>query len=136
MSVRLHAAEGGFDIFAGDVLVIRHRADAPALFVGAGSPRVDMYRGNYFLEDKLAERVALREVTIAGDRVTLSAGGRALLALTVRNGALACEALDPALNRLSSASGAAASNCPMSTWQGGAFPCGRPSRASGATSRR
>lgn len=100
MSVRLHAAEGGFDIFAGDVLVIRHRADAPALFVGAGSPRVDMYRGNYFLEDKLAERVALREVTIAGDRVTLSAGGRALLALTVRNGALACEALDPTLNRL------------------------------------
>ena len=100
MSVRLHAAEGGFDIFAGDVLVIRHRADAPALFVGAGSPRVDMYRGNYFLEDKLAERVALREVTIAGDRVTLSAGGRALLALTVRNDALACEALDPTLNRL------------------------------------
>lgn len=100
MSVRLLAAEGGFDIFAGDVLVIRHRVDAPALFVGAGSPRVDMYRGNYFLEDKLAERVALREVAITGDRVTLSAGGRDLLALTVTDGALALEALDPELNRL------------------------------------
>lgn len=99
MNVRLQPAESGFDVFAGGVLVIRHRADAPALFVGTGTPRVDMYRGNYFLEDRLAERVALREAVIEGSRVTLSANGRALLAVTVQDGALALEALDPVLNR-------------------------------------
>lgn len=100
MTVTLRPAESGFDIFAGEVLVIRHRADAPALFVGAGRPLVDMYRGNYFLEDRVDERVALREASVAGDTVTLSAGGRALLTLTLRDDALHLEALDPALNRL------------------------------------
>lgn len=100
MTVTLRPAESGFDIFAGDALVIRHRADAPALFVGAGRPLVDMYRGNYFLEDRVDERIALREASVAGDTVTLSAGGRALLTLTLRDDALHLEALDPALNRL------------------------------------
>lgn len=100
MSIRLQAVTDGFDVLAGDVLVIRHRIEAPALFVGMGTPRVDMYRGNYFLEDRLAERIALREAVIEGGRVTLSANGRALLALTVEGGALALEALDPTLNRL------------------------------------
>ncbi|MFL0587022.1 alpha-glucosidase [Sphingomonas olei] len=100
MTVTLRPAESGFDIFAGEVLVIRHRADAPALFVGAGRPLVDMYRGNYFLEDRVDERIALREASVAGDTVTLSAGGRALLTLTLRDDALHLEALDPALNRL------------------------------------
>lgn len=100
MTVTLRPAESGFDIFAGEALVIRHRADAPALFVGAGRPLVDMYRGNYFLEDRVDERIALREASVAGDIVTLSAGGRALLTLTLRDDALHLEALDPALNRL------------------------------------
>ncbi|MFL0412846.1 alpha-glucosidase [Sphingomonas sp. 179-I 2A4 NHS] len=100
MTVTLRPAESGFDIFAGEALVIRHRADAPALFVGAGRPLVDMYRGNYFLEDRVDERIALREASVAGDTVTLSAGGRALLTLTLRDDALHLEALDPALNRL------------------------------------
>jgi len=100
MTVTFRPAESGFDIFAGEALVIRHRADAPALFVGAGRPLVDMYRGNYFLEDRVDERIALRETTIEGDTATLSAGGRALLTLTLRDGALHLAALDPALNRL------------------------------------
>ena len=100
MTVTLRPAESGFDIFAGEVLVIRHRADAPALFVGAGRPLVDMYRGNYFLEDRVDERIALRDARVEGDVVTLSAGGRALLKLTLRDDALHLEALDPALNRL------------------------------------
>ncbi|ONF95363.1 alpha-glucosidase [Sphingomonas jeddahensis] len=100
MSVLLKAVAGGFDLFAGDVLVVRHRAEAPALFVGAGRPLVDMYRGNYFLEDRLDERIALRDISVDGDTVTLSAGGRALLTLTVRDGAIAFAAHDPSLNRL------------------------------------
>ncbi|MDF2493810.1 alpha-glucosidase [Sphingomonas sp.] len=100
MTVTFRPAESGFDIFAGEALVIRHRADAPALFVGAGRPLVDMYRGNYFLDDRVDERIALRETTIEGDTATLSAGGRTLLTLTLRDGALHLAALDPALNRL------------------------------------
>lgn len=100
MTVTLRPAESGFDIFAGEALVIRHRAEAPALFVGAGRPLVDMYRGNYFLEDRVDERIALRETTIEGDTATFSASGRALLTLTLHDDALHLDALDPALNRL------------------------------------
>ncbi len=99
MTVRLEAIDGGFDLYAGDVLVVRHRPGAPALFVGRGRPLVDMYRGNYFLEDRVDERLALRDVVIDGEVVTLSAGGAALLQLTVADGAIALTPLDPALNR-------------------------------------
>lgn len=99
MMVRAEAVDGGFDLFAGGTLVVRHRPEAPALFVGTGRPLVDMYRGNYFLEDRLDERIALRDVAIAGEVVTLSAGGRELLRLTVADDAIMLDALDPALNR-------------------------------------
>lgn len=100
MMLRLQPHADGFDLFAGPTLVLRHRADAPALFVGTGHPLVDMYRGNYFLEDQLVERIALRETAIDGDRVTLGANGRALLDLTIADGAIHLAARDPALNRL------------------------------------
>jgi alpha-glucosidase len=100
MSVRLEAVDGGFDLFAGDVLVVRHRPEAPALFVGSGRPLVDMYRGNYFLEDRVDERIALRDAAVDGDAVTLAAGGQPLLTLTVDAGAITFTSHEPSLNRL------------------------------------
>nr|WP_246346969.1 alpha-glucosidase [Sphingomonas jinjuensis] len=79
---------------------MRHRPEAPALFVGAGRADVDMYRGNYFLSDRLDARVPLTRCTVAGDVATLSADGAPLLRLRIEGGAVAIEALDPSLNRL------------------------------------
>ncbi|MBB4153665.1 alpha-glucosidase [Sphingomonas jinjuensis] len=100
MSVVLTAVEGGFDLTIAGTLVMRHRPEAPALFVGAGRADVDMYRGNYFLSDRLDARVPLTRCTVAGDVATLSADGAPLLRLRIEGGAVAIEALDPSLNRL------------------------------------
>lgn len=101
MSVlRLTARDGGFDLSIGDVTVLRHRAAAPAVFVGAGQADVDMYRGNYFLSDRLDARIPLTRASVEGDTVTLAADGTPRLRIAVDGGALMLTALDPALNRL------------------------------------
>lgn len=100
-ALRLVARDDGFDLAIGDTLVLRHRPDAPAMFVGTGHADVDMYRGNYFLSDRLDARIPLTRVVVDGDGVTLSAaGGTPLLSLTVQDDALALTSLDAALNRL------------------------------------
>ena len=101
MRVRLVATDGGFNVFVGSVLVVRHRADRPALFVGSGHADVDMYRGNYALSDRLDARIPLAHARIEGDVVVLAAtdGSPPLLRVTVDAAGLALAALDPVLNR-------------------------------------
>ena len=99
--MRIEVAGDGFDIVLGDCTVVRHRADTPAFFVGHGRPLVDMYRGNFALEDRVDARIPLRHASIDGDMIALSAesGGPALLTLKVDGDALVVSG-DDALNRL------------------------------------
>src|SRR5690606_2767668 len=85
-----------------DSLLIVHDAASPALFVGRGDARMDMYRGNFDIEDYVSERIALRGARVEGNRVMLSAseGGAPLLALDVSEDGLRFEALDASINRL------------------------------------
>jgi alpha-glucosidase len=100
-AVRLARRAGGFDLLVGDLPIVRHDAAAPALFVGAGRPDIAMYRGNYRIEDRLNERVALRDARVEGDVVVLAAapGAKPLLWLTVDGNAVVLEPLVPGLNR-------------------------------------
>lgn len=100
-TVRLIAASDGFDILVGSAMLLRHRAESPALFVGIGHADVDMYRGNYFLSDRLDARTPLAFAIVDGDGVTLSAqdGTPPLVRIVIDNSGLAIESLDPALNR-------------------------------------
>ena len=41
----------GFSITLEGRVVLRHRASHPSLFVGHGQERMDMYRGNFEVED-------------------------------------------------------------------------------------
>ena len=99
--MRIEAAGNGFDIRLGDRLVLRHRGDAPAVFVGHGRPLVEMYRGNFALEDRLDARIPLRHTAIDGSTIALSAGpGEApLLTLRAEGEALIVSGTDT-LNRL------------------------------------
>lgn len=99
--MRIDRLADGFDLVVGGLVIVRHRFDAPAFFVGAGRPLVDMYRGNFDIEDRIDERMALRHAAIDGDRIALSAGkGQPpLLSLALVDGGLAIKAADPALNR-------------------------------------
>jgi alpha-glucosidase len=60
----LVSTQGGFDLVLGDRLVLRHRPDAPCLFVGLGHARMHMYRGNFDVEDRLTERTPLRHAEV------------------------------------------------------------------------
>jgi alpha-glucosidase len=99
--VRIVPAGDGFDIVAGDHVVVRHRAADPAVYVGHGRPDISMYRGNFDIADRLDERVALRWAGLRDGAVHLSAaeGRPPLLVLTVEDGAIALSCADPAFNR-------------------------------------
>ena len=100
-SVRIIAAGDGFDIFVADRLIVTHRADRPAVFVGRGRADIAMYRGNFDIADRIDERVALRHAHVTADRVALSAsaGQPLLLVLAIDDGAVAFETGDVSLNR-------------------------------------
>ncbi|KTQ92625.1 alpha-xylosidase [Aureimonas ureilytica] len=92
----------GFSLVLSGKLVLTHSAAAPCLFVGQGQERMEMYRGNFDIEDYVVERVALRHAAISGDVIDLSPSPSepARLRLRVEGAALRFEAIDPAINRL------------------------------------
>lgn len=49
----------GFSVRHNGVIVLRHSEDRPCAFIGRGNERVSMYRGNFDIEDRLDERIAL-----------------------------------------------------------------------------
>ncbi|MFC4291107.1 alpha-glucosidase [Sphingorhabdus arenilitoris] len=45
------ASKDGFDLIVNGLALIRHRTDQPAFALGRGDPAIEMYRGNYRIED-------------------------------------------------------------------------------------
>lgn len=99
--LRLDPTGTGFQLWLGKRLILSHDAASPAIFVGSANARMQMYRGNFDIQDYVVERLALRHAEIAGDRILLSvaAGMPAVLALTTRQGQIGLEALSPDFNR-------------------------------------
>ncbi len=102
-ALQLTPVDGGFDLLIGGVLVLRQRPHDPAFFVGCGRADVDMYRGNYFLSDRLDARIPLVHAVIAEDGATIMLAADAattpLLSITLQGDALTLTPLDPDLNR-------------------------------------
>ena len=75
----------GFDLLLDGRLILRHREEAPCLFVGRGEARTDMYRGNFEIEDYVVERVPLAHARIDGNRIifALAEGARSRLTLEI-----------------------------------------------------
>ncbi len=92
----------GFKLAIGNRTILSHSPDEPAFFAGFGKERMDMYRGNFDIEDYVVERTALRHAEISGDSVTLSSapGQTPRLRLTLESNAILLTALDKTINRL------------------------------------
>ena len=71
--IRLDPTPAGFRLTLAGRPILSHEPDAPAVFLGRAEARMDMYRGNFDIEDYVSERLALRHAVVAGGRVTLSA---------------------------------------------------------------
>lgn len=69
---RIERTEGGFRLYAGNLPVMTHSPEAPALFLGVGKADIRMFRGNFDIQDRVEERLALRLAGIdEGDSETV-----------------------------------------------------------------
>src|SRR5690606_31309866 len=106
ISMHIRTTPDGFDLLLDGRLILSHRSDAPALFVGRGEERMDMYRGNFDIEDYVVERVPLAHATVSGNEIALAAAPGQPTRLTLmldggeRDGTIACVSADAAINRL------------------------------------
>ncbi len=91
----------GFELTINDTPVLRHTTESPSIFVGKGQERMDMYRGNFDIEDYVVERVALRHAAVEGDNIVLSTdeGRPPKLRLHIAQDTVRIETLDPSINR-------------------------------------
>jgi len=91
----------GFSISLNGRTVLRHSASSPCIFIGEGQERMDMYRGNFEVEDYIVERSPLRHAAVEGNTISLSeAEGRApRLELTIAGSAIHFRSLDGRINR-------------------------------------
>lgn len=91
----------GFELTINGTPVFRHTTECPSIFVGKGQERMDMYRGNFDIEDYVVERVALRHAAVDGDNIVLSAdeGRPPKLRLHIAQNTVLIETLDPSINR-------------------------------------
>src|SRR6478735_1556399 len=100
----------GFDLLLDGRLILRHRSDGPCVFVGRGDARMDMYRGNFDIEDYVIARTprSHAEVSGAGDEFEVSLcaapGQPARLTLVISgshcDGVIFFNSLDPSINRI------------------------------------
>ncbi|AXV17395.1 alpha-glucosidase [Neorhizobium sp. SOG26] len=99
--MQLQITPDGFSLLLDDRVVLRHSAAAPAIYVGHGQERMDMYRGNFEIEDYITERSALRHVTVEGSRINFSeAEGMATrLEMTLAGTHIHFRSLDDSINR-------------------------------------
>jgi len=57
---KVNLIDNGFQLFAGERLILEHSPAAPALYLGLGTEKIEMFRGNFHISDRISERVALR----------------------------------------------------------------------------
>lgn len=108
--MRIERNGEGFTVSVGDRRLLRHAPDVPFLFMGRGTARIDMYRGNFTIEDYLVERTGLEHVVLTeepdGWRLDCSREERRPVRLRLRltgdDRGLCLTVLhaDPAINRL------------------------------------
>lgn len=98
----LEKTASGFTLSLDDRVILSHSAENPALFAGRGEERMDMYRGNFDIEDYVVERVALAHAAVEGETIRFAnaPGQPVRLILKVEGDSLRLEAPDASINRL------------------------------------
>ena len=66
--------ENGFSLIENDKVVFSHTIDNPAIFIGKGKEKMDIYRGNFDIEDYVIERYPLKNAKVDGNKVLIDCG--------------------------------------------------------------
>ena len=51
--MKLNQIENGFELIRNEKKLLRHTAESPAFFVGVGREKINIYRGNFQIEDSV-----------------------------------------------------------------------------------
>ena len=70
--MELQFNEKGFSIIEGDKILFTHSEENPAIFVGKGKEKMDIYRGNFDIEDYVIERYPLKAAKEKDGKIMLS----------------------------------------------------------------
>ncbi|WP_227522006.1 alpha-glucosidase [Bacillus solitudinis] len=62
--IKMIENKNGFDVFLNGSLLFKHTSENPFIFVGSGKESIDMYRGNFDINDYIEERVPLRYASL------------------------------------------------------------------------
>lgn len=100
--MKLKTMEGGFTICGDNQVYLEHTEQKPALYVGYGEASIDMYRGNFKIEDYVVQRYPLNVVSITGtsDGAQIDFGGlKAKICIDQELLTIYFEKTDPNINR-------------------------------------
>lgn len=100
--MNLEISDNGFTLSIEGRAILTHRPENPCLFVGKGHERMDMYRGNFDIEDYVVERSPLTHAEISGNAIAFSSapGQPTRVVLTIKDNHILFDAKDPAINRV------------------------------------
>jgi len=92
----------GFILVLDGCDILRHEIDNPAFFIGRGEETMQMYRGNFDVQDYVVERVALTHAEIEGNsiRLSIATGQPCRLIVKIEGDNLYFETPDASINRL------------------------------------
>ena len=69
---RLESSGAGFSLYLEDVLIIEHSSTDPAVCLGIGREKIEMYRGNFTIEDSVEAAIPLELRRICEGEIILS----------------------------------------------------------------
>ncbi|MFP5454035.1 MAG: alpha-glucosidase, partial [Alphaproteobacteria bacterium] len=116
MKLEFASNSDGFDLLIGDRILVSHRSDCPALVMAQGNPAIEMYRGNFRIEDTPTQRIAPGDFDLTDQHVTLLDGDKAVATLSIDGHRLNVATLLPGYDRLTLSLFADAEEC---VWGGG-----------------
>ena len=94
---------GSLEVSYRGKFVFEHNNDNPAIYLGVGQDTMDMYRGNFKIEDYLIQRIALNNFKIDENKITFYNQDKALLEVVFteeeKQLSVSFDAKDPEFNR-------------------------------------
>lgn len=100
MELQIRETNGGFKLLFADRIVLRHTPSCPALVMARGAPSVEMYRGNFRIEDSPCDRMEPIAWTVTEQGVEWLDGDTPMARLEISGDGFVISALDPGIDRL------------------------------------
>lgn len=98
--IALTPVDGGFDLQLAGLTVLRHREDRPAFEIARGNPSIEMYRGNFRIDDAPTGRTGLTGWQREGNAVLLHTSAGVSVRLELGENWLTVSAIDSAFDRI------------------------------------